>query len=65
MDNNNINVPDPAFEQQASQQRGTLPIAPSCNPHLPAPSPVEISPLVERVAEHAGMQTNWKKTPIR
>jgi hypothetical protein len=29
----------PAFEEQARQQRGSLPIAPACVPHLPATAP--------------------------
>jgi hypothetical protein len=44
---------DPAFEQQASQQRGTLPVAPSCNPVLPAHPQVQINPMVERIAERS------------
>jgi hypothetical protein len=56
-------VVEPEFSNQP--QRGTAPIAPGCNPGLPASAPVELSPIVERVAQHAGVQTDWKKTPIR
>jgi hypothetical protein len=56
-------VVEPEFSNQP--QRGTLPIAPGCNPHLPASAPVELSPIVERVAQHAGQRVDWKKTNLR
>jgi hypothetical protein len=54
---------DPVFSTQ--RQPGALPTAPGCNPHLPVTAPVRLNPVAERVAGHAGLQTDWQKTSIR
>jgi len=54
---------EPEFSNQG--QRGSQPAAPTCNAPLPAHPPVNLPPVLERVAEHAGMQTDWKNTRIR
>jgi hypothetical protein len=56
---------DPTFASQAEAQRGGLPTAPPCNFPLPAHPPVNLPPVLERVAEHAGQRVDWKNTRIR
>lgn len=44
-------VVEPEFSNQP--QRGTVPTAPACNPHLPVSAPVPLPPPLERIAQHA------------
>jgi hypothetical protein len=58
-------VPEVDLAFSTQRQPGALPTAPGCNPHLPVTAPVELNPIAERVAEHAGRQIDWQKTQIR
>jgi hypothetical protein len=54
---------EPEFSNQP--QRGTAPTAPTCNVLLPSHPQVNLPPVLERVAEHAGQRVDWKNTRIR
>ena len=53
---------DGAFHNQP--QAGTQPTAPGCNPRLPAPELVPLTPKMEELVEHAAVRTDWKNTTI-
>lgn len=52
---------DPAFASQVPAGYFNAPPTPA---GLPAQRSVELDPIVERVAEHAGQQTDWRATRI-